>query len=407
MTRQELRKTRQDSVETPAISPASEDSLVHLTKQLARGTMSRKEFLMRATALGLTLPAVASLIAACGSTSTSSSSASASPAALDTTLPEKLFLFNWAEYMAPEVKKSFEKTYGIKVVETYFESNEALLAKLQAGVTGYDIIVPDGMTVHVMLKSGLIQPLHMDSIPNFKYVMARFQKPDYDPGTEGGKYSIPYQWGTTGIGHRKDLLPDSITKWADMWNTAYKDKMVMLDDERDTLGAGLIVTGHSINTLDQADLDEAVEKLVAQKPMVKAYDSINTKRFLMGGTPLCHGWSGYVLQAYEPLGPDKLEYVLPSEAFAMYCDNMAIPVGAPSPYAGHLFMNYILDPKIAAKIVDYTWYSSPVPEAKQYSNPVVWDFVPSEETLARGELIQDVGSFRTSYDQAWTTLKSS
>jgi len=139
---------------------------------------------------------------------------------------------------------------------------------------------------------------------------------------------------------------------------------------------------------------------------VKAYDSINIKRSLVSGTPLCHGWSGYVLQAYDELGPEKLEYVLPSEAFAMYCDNMAIPTTAASPYAAHLFMDYVLDPKVAGQIVDYTWYSSPVPEAEQYSDPLVWDFVPSEETLARGELIQDVGEFRASYDEAWRQLRS-
>ena len=392
---------------TEPISAASDDLLVRLTKELAHGTMSRKEFLKRATALGLTRSRRGRDRSACGSTSSSSSSASSSPAALDTTLPEKLFLFNWAEYMAPEVVKSFEKEYGIKVVETYYDSNEAMMAKIQAGAKGYDLIFPSNTTVQIMTKSKLLQPLQMGSIPNFANVMPELQKPVYDPETDGKKYSVPYQWGTTGIGHRKDIVTNPITKWADLWNSAYSQKITMLNDYRDVIGVGLIVTGHSLNSTSQSELDEATQKLIEQKPLVKAYDSANTKRMLIGGTPLCQGWNGFVLQAYDELGPEKLEYVLPTEAFGLWSDNMAIPVGAPSPYAAHLFMNYLLDPQMAGKLVDFTWYSSPVPAAEPYSNPIVWDFVPSAETLKRGEWYEDVGEFRVSYDKAWAQIKAS
>jgi spermidine/putrescine transport system substrate-binding protein len=388
---------------TPGDRTGIEDTLVRMVERMSRGSMSRKEFLKRATALGLSVPAVATILAACGAEEAETAK---SPEPLSTTLPAELSLYNWSEYISPDAIKGFEKKYGIKVVESYYDSNEALLAKLEAGATGYDVIVPDGMTVHIMLKMGLIQPLHMEYIPNIKNAMPSLQKPEYDPETDGNKYSIPYQWGTTGIGHRKDLLPEPVTSWESMWDPAHKGEMTMLNDIRDTLGAGLLSLGYSLNTTSQDELDQALEKLIEQKPLVKAYDSINIKRSLVSGTPLCHGWSGYVLQAYDELGPEKLEYVLPSEAFAMYCDNMAIPTTAASPYAAHLFMDYVLDPKVAGQIVDYTWYSSPVPEAEQYSDPLVWDFVPSEETLARGELIQDVGEFRASYDEAWRQLRS-
>ena len=191
-----------------------------------------------------------------------------------------------------------------------------------------------------------------------------------------------------------------------MFDPANKGDIVMLNDIRDTLGAGLKSLGYSLNTTEQAELDEATHKLIEQKPLVSAYDSANTKRAIVSGTPLVHGWSGYILSAYDELGGEKLEYVLPTEGFAMYCDNMAIPANANSPYAAHLFMDYVLDPEVAGQIVDYTWYSSPVPEAEQYSDPLVWDFVPDDATLARGELIQDVGEFRRNYEEAWRKLKS-
>jgi spermidine/putrescine transport system substrate-binding protein len=365
--------------------------------------MTRRHFLKRAAALGLSASAAAAILSACGGEGTA---VTASPTPMDTTLPEKLFLFNWSDYMPASITKSFERTYGVKVVESYYDSNEALLAKLMAGAGGYDIVVPDNSTVHIMMKSGLLRPLDMRYIPNFKNVAARFQKADYDRDDDGHKYSVPYQWGTTGIGHRKDLIAEPITRWSDLWNPAYKHKINMLDDERDLLGAGLQVLGYSYNSTSQSELDQAVAKLIEQKPLVVSYDSVNTKRALVSGIPLVQGWNGYVLQAYDELGPEKVEYVLPREGFCVWVDNMVIPAKAPSPYAAHLFMNYLFDPKIAAKLVDYTWYSSPVPAAKQYSNPLVWRFVPGEKDMQRGEFIVDVGPFRKSYDAAFAEVKS-
>jgi spermidine/putrescine transport system substrate-binding protein len=112
-----------------------------------------------------------------------------------------------------------------------------------------------------------------------------------------------------------------------------------------------------------------------------------------------------VLQAYDELGPEKLEYVLPKEGYMIWCDNAAIPVGAPSPYAAHLFMDYLFDPKIAAEVVDYTWYHSPVPAAQEYSNPLVWEFLPDEEELKVGEFSEDVGEFARNYLDAWKQIR--
>lgn len=268
-------------------SPSMETPLGQLSRKLARGGMSRREFLKRATALGLSVPAAATILAACG---TKEAETSASPAPLDTTKPDKLFLFNWSDYLPASVKKSFEKEYGIEVVESYYDGNEALLAKIQAGTRGYDVIVPDNITVHIMLTEKLIQPLHMDLIPNFANVMEVYQDPGYDTDEDGNKYSVPYQWGTTGIGHRKDIVPETIDSWENVWNEAYKGQITMLNDYRETIGAALKLDGYSLNSTSQEELDFATQKLVEQKPLVSAYDSINTRRLLIQGTPLCHGY---------------------------------------------------------------------------------------------------------------------
>ena len=382
----------------------SDASIIDMGKALVHKEITRRQFIERALAAGLSLSAVGSILAACGSGG--SPEAGSSPDAMATDLPEKLSLFTWADYMPSSIRKSFQQKYGIEVVESYFDSNEALTTKMSAGASGYDIIVPSNDAVHIMMKSGLLRPLDMRFIPNFKNVMTRFQKPDYDPEEDGYKYSVPYQWGTTGIGHRKDIITDPITKYADLWNEKYKGDIIMLNDRRDVLGAGLAVLGYSLNSTSQSELDQALQKLIEQKPLVEAYDSINTKRALVSGTPLVQGWNGYVLQAYDQLGPEKLEYVLPLEMIEVWCDNMAIPKTAPSPYAAHLFMDYLLDPKIAGELVDYTWYSSPVPAAEEFSDPLVWSFVPTDEEMTRSEFLQDLGEFRLKYDDAWRQLKS-
>lgn len=381
----------------------TKDGLVRAVERMANGGMSRKEFLARAAALGLSVPAAAAFLAACGE---EEATPAESPTPLDTTLPKSISLFNWAEYMSPDAIKGFEAKYGITVKESFFDSNEAMIAKLEAGASGYDVIVPDGQATHILWNMGLLEPLRMEYIPNFKNVMPSLQAPLYDPGTDGTKYSIPYLWGTTGIGVRTDIMAGPVTTWEPLFDAANKGDIMMLNDLRDTIGAGLKSLRYSLNTTDQAELDEATAKLIDQKPLVKAYDSMNIKRSLVSGTPLVHGWSGWVLGAYDELGADKLEYVLPEEGFAMYCDNMAIPASAKEVYAAHLFLDYMLDPQVSAQVIDYTWYSSPVPASQDYSDPVVWKYVPDEETLARGEFIQDVGEFRPSYEEAWRKLKA-
>jgi spermidine/putrescine transport system substrate-binding protein len=387
---------------TSALSPSERNPLGQLSEKLARGSMSRREFLKRATALGLSVSAAGAILAACGG---EEAETAASPAPLDTTLPDQLNLYNWSDYLPPSVKKSFEKKYGIKVVESYYDGNEELLAKLMAGTRGYDLVVPDNITVHIMIKQKLLLPLHMDLIPNYKNVMEMWQNPGYNVDEQGNQYSVPYQWGTSGVGHRKDIVPETIDSWASLWNKDYKGQITMLNDYRETIGAALKLLGYSLNSTSQDELDQATQKLIEQKPLVAAYDSINTRRLLIQGTPLCHGWTGYVLQAYDVLGPDKLEYVLPKEGYMLWCDNIGTPVGAPSPYAAHLFMDYLFDPKIAAEVVDYTWYHSPISAAEQYSDPLVWKFVPDEETAARGEFSEDVAEFARNYLDAWKQVR--
>ena len=378
------------------------DELEGLVTEVARKRISRRQFIDRALALGLSAGAIGTVLGACGGETESSPS----PGVMDTTKPEKLYLFNWAEYMDPALLKKFEQETGIKVVETYYDDNEALLSKLKAGARGYDLCVPSDYMVTVLYNTGLLLPLDMKYIPNFKYVAPRWQKPAYDPETDGNKYSCPYQFGTTGIGVRIDKVTEPITKWADLWNPAYKGQIEMLNDERDVIGAALLTLGYSLNCRDQGQFDEGVAKAIEQKPLVRAYNSNTTRRDLTAGVPLVQGWTGYVLMAYDALGPERLDYVLAEEGFCMYMDSIAIPIGAPSPYAAHLFLNFLFDPKNAAQLTNYTWYHTPVPDATQYIDKMVLAFVPTDQELQRGEQLVDLGEFTRNWADGWAKLKS-
>lgn len=180
----------------------------------------------------------------------------------------------------------------------------------------------------------------------------------------------------------------------------------MLNDERDVLGAALKMLGYSMNTKNQDELDQAVEKCIEQKPLVKAYTSVATRRSIVEGTGMTQGWTGYILSAIEIVGEDKLSYMLPREGYDLWTDNAVIPVGAKSPYGAHLLMDYICEPKIAGELVDYTWFHSPVPAARDYSDPIVWKFAPTGSDLDRAEALIDLGEFARNYSEAWRKVRS-
>jgi spermidine/putrescine transport system substrate-binding protein len=377
-----------------------ERELAGLTRELAGKRITRLQFLERALALGLSATAIAPIIAACGGGDDTST-----PAAMDTTKPETLSIWSWAEYLAPAVKKGFEKKTGIKITESSYDSNEAVIAKLKAGTEGFDIVVPSDSSVHVMSMSGLLEPLDMTYIPNFQYVGETFRKPDYDPEDDGKKYSVPYQWGATGIGVRADKVASEITGWKDMWDTRYKGDIVMLNEEREVVGAGLFVLGYSFNSTSEDEIDQATEKLIEQKPLVLAYDSSNQRRNMMNGVALTQAWQDQALSVLDEIGEDKFKFVLPSERFLIWIDNLCIPKGASSPYAAHLFMDYILDPKISAANTGWIWCMSPVPSCYDYMEGETGTFLkahyPTEEDLKRSEVGKDLGEFIVHYQEAW------
>lgn len=383
------------------------DSVVDLAAELRGQRMSRRQFVQRAALLGLSASAIGSILAACGKKETNPT---ASPRITDTTLPAKIVVFNWSDYMSPKVLKDFEREYGVKCETAYYDGNEELTSKLKAGVTGYDVIFPTDMWVSVLSKSGLLQPLDMSLIPNFKYVTQPvMRKPPFDPETDGKKYSVPYMFGTTGLGVRLDKVAETVDSWNILWDEKYKEQISMLNASRETLGVALMRAGYSVNTTDQGQLDEATNALIEQKPLVLLYDSANDRRSMLTGVPLVHCWDGDAALALRSPGMsvEKLGYVLPKEGHITWADGVAIPATAPSPYAAHLFLNFLLDPKNAAECANYIGYQPVVTEAAQYiTDPIQKSMRPSDEILSQGQFALDLGEFERAYTEAWTRVKS-
>jgi spermidine/putrescine-binding protein len=324
-------------------------------------------------------------------------------------LAKELHVYNWSEYIDPEIYADFEEEFGIKVIEDTFASNEDLLAKLQAGATGYDIIVPSDYMVAIMIELDLLAELNYDNIPNFSNVDDLFKDPPYDPGN---KYSVPYQWGTTGIGYNAELFEEAPDSWAYLFDpemaAPYAGRISMLNDSREVLGAALKYLGYSVNSTNEAELEEAKQLLIQQKEWVSTYDSDGFEDLLAAGeVDLGHGWSGDYFAAAEEA--EQVWYVIPKEGGVIWTDNLAIPKTAPSQYTAEAFINYLLRPEVGARITNYTWYGSPNKASEEFIDAEILEepaIYPPPETMEKLEFLRDVGEATTLYDRIWTEIKT-
>jgi spermidine/putrescine transport system substrate-binding protein len=318
---------------------------------------------------------------------------------------KELALYNWSDYVAESTIPSFEKKTGIKVTQDVYSSNEELLAKLQAGGTGYDVIVPSDYMVSIMIKSDVIQQLDKSKIPNFDNVGEEFKGLAYDPDNN---YSMPYQWGTTGILYNSKEVGE-VESWDVLWNPEFEGKIGMLNDSRETIGAALYKLGYSVNTRDQGELQEAKAELIKQKPLVSGYfgSTENRPAVVRGDLLLAHVYSGDGFWAAAE--NEDLDYVIPTPAATRWIDNMAIPVGAPHPDNAHKFINHILDPKVGATLSNYTYFSTPNEAALPMIDKALKDlpaYSPPPEVFERLELIEDVGKMTPEYERVFTEVKS-
>jgi spermidine/putrescine-binding protein len=377
----------------------------HLVAQLQHGGISRREFVWRALGLGLSVSSVGLLLSACGGkegagAAGGADSAAAGQAAALGPIEKELHIYNWSDYIAEDTVPNFEKEFGVKVTYDTYESNEEMVAKLQAGATGYDIIVPSGYIIPVLVATDLIAPINREYLTNWNNVSPIFQNLPSDPESA---HTVPWQWGTTGIAYRTDKIAAPIDSWAVFHDQKLHGTMTMMDDGREVIGAFLRYRGHSLNSTDPQELAAAKKDAIDAKKHLKAYISAPVKAQLISGDVwLAQLWNGDTTQAQAE--QPKLAYVLPKEGCTIWGDSMCIPKSAPNKRAAHEWMNYILRPEVGAALSDATGYGTPnAAAAKVMTNPVPY---PTDEELKRLEYQVDLGKDTAAWDQIWTEIKS-
>lgn len=326
-------------------------------------------------------------------------------------LADEIFLYTWVEYIDPDLKTQFETECGVKVTETNYDSNETLLATLQAGGAEYDIIVPSDYMVQILIDEGMVQELDYNVVTNIKNMEPLNVNQYFDPDQ---KYTVPWFWGTSGFAVDTSVVTDVQPSWNMMFdpNSAYCGKISMLDDERETIGAALMSLGYSINDTDPAHLEEAKNRLIEQSKCVKAYDSqTNDDLIISGETVLAHIWTGDAILAgsTDAGGREEIQYVIPQEGCTIWQDNMMLPTGAPNPYTAMVFMNYMQYPEIAAQNAEWVGYATPNKAAKEFIDPEMLAneaIYPSAEVAESLQWIEDVGPALELYDRIWTEFKA-
>ena len=322
---------------------------------------------------------------------------------------DKLIVYNWGEYIDPEVLTMFEEETGINVVYEEFETNEILYPKVSSGAIAYDVVCPSDYMIQRMIENDLLSEINFENIPNIKNIGSQYleQSKQFDPEN---KYSVPYCWGTVGILYNKTMVDEPVDSWSILWNPKYKDSILMQDSVRDAFGATLKYLGYSLNSTDLDELTEAKNLLIEQKPLVQAY-VIDQVRDKMIGNEAALGviYSGEAI--YTQKENPNLEYVIPKEGSNIWIDSWVIPKNAEHKENAEKFINFLCRPDIALMNFEYITYSTPndaareliedesirnseiaFPDLSQYDNLETFQYLGTEADQVYGDLWNKVKS---------------
>lgn len=331
------------------------------------------------------------------------------PKAESSAIPE-LHLYIWSEYIDPAIVADFETKYHCKVVIDMYESNEQMVAKLQAGGTSqYDLVVPSDFILPSMIRLGLLQPLVKDSIPNLANLKPEFASPPYDTGNT---YSVAYQWGTVGLIYSKPKLPDYNGSWDAIFKAVPgKTPFLLMDSEREMIGVALAYLGKSMNSTSKDDLEAAAKLLIEakhNKSFLGFEGGVGGKnKVAAGAAAMAIVYNGDAVKAI--LADSTLAFSLPKEGAVRWVDNLAIPAKAPQKELALQFMNFILDPKVGATLSNFNQYSTPnaasMPfiDSASLANPAIY---PDSATSARLQFILDLADRNQIFSETWKIAKT-
>lgn len=318
---------------------------------------------------------------------------------------ETLFVFNWAEYIDPDLIRQFEREHNVRVRIDTFDSNESMYAKIRAGAGGYDLIFPSGYMALLMYQEGLLQPIPHDLIPNIGNI-----DPNYlssfamDPVM---RYSVPYMMVATGIGYRGDRISDMQPTWAVFDRADLAGRMMLLNDMRETIGAALKFLGYSLNTTNVSELEQARDVILRWRNNVAKFDNEAYRNDLASGSFwVAHGYSGDIRMIMDD--EPAVRFILPKEGFAINTDYFVIPHDARNVPLAAKFINFLLDGEVAAQNMEYVYYLAPNKAAIPFLSPETLAdeaiFIP-EEKLKNAEFIRDLGEDNQLYIRIWDQIR--
>jgi spermidine/putrescine transport system substrate-binding protein len=372
------------------------------------------------------LLALALLVAACAAPATAPAAEegadAAQEAAADVAPPERcgdpellddrLNFFNWADYIDENILTQFEEECGVEVVMDNYTTNEELIAKIQAGNSGYDVVVPTDYAVSIMADQGLLAELDKSLIPNEANLSADTMAMYYD---ETNTYSLPYQWSTTGLAYNATAFPDGApTSWSAVFDPEQlcenRGFVSMLDDPRETIGKALLYLGYDVNESDPAAQEEAKDLLLAQKDCIAGYNSENYIQNLASEeVVMAESWGFAAALARSE--NENIFYVIPDEGGTIWQDNLAVPADAPHPYTAHVFINYLLEPDIGAQLTEWTFGFTPNAAAEEllsddyYALMREGGMLPDEELFDRLSWIERSPGTEI-FNDTWTSVKA-
>ena len=319
---------------------------------------------------------------------------------------ETISVYNWGDYIDMDVIDIFEAETGIKVIYETFETNEDMYAKIAMGGSSYDVIFPSDYMVERMIQEQLLQPVNWNNVPNVKNIDPRFMNESYDPES---KYAVPYTWGTMGVLYNTEMVIEEPDSWDVLLDETYKMDMFMLNAPRDTMAIALVMCGHDLNSTDPADLADAKQLLIDQKPLVLAYvvDEVKDK-MIAGEATVALVWSGDA--TYCMSESDELNYVVPKEGSNIFYDSMCIPHNARNVSGAEKFIDFMCRADIAAMNYEYVGYAIPNTAAvelwgaEEYNASPVNN--PPQETLDKCQVFKYLGDQTKLYDTIWPEIIS-
>ena len=331
--------------------------------------------------------------------------------AQDWTCPEgfegqELAVYNWTTYIAEDTVPNFEEACGVTVTYDTFPTDDDMLARIRQGNPGYDVVVPAASTLELMIEEGLVEELNKDNIPNLTNLAGTFTGLSFDPDNT---YSVPYQWGTIGIGYNTEAVPGGISSWDDVW--AYEGAVSWLEDVRAMMGVALIKLGYDPNTDSPDEIAEARDYLIENGANVTYINQDDGQEVLVRGeADVVVEYSGDIFQIMDECECDTYAYVIPEDGTNFWIDTLAIPVDAPNQALAEVFIDYVLDAQVGADISNYTAYGSPNAasieggfiDAELLNDPGIY---PSEEAQERLFFIEATGERDQLFNDAWDELR--